>query len=111
MSWHAGDPRNSTHFADNGLFLVATPIESHKPLYMLAFLPLGPMGVGARPVSIPLALNMALVVHEPLTSMAYFPAAKMSVELCPVTAGTDGMYPLSISVRSQPMVSWNCGWS
>src|ERR671916_30182 len=84
MFWHSGDPVNSTHFAATGLLSVPTQIESARPLYMLARLPLGPIGVGATPTSTPLLPWMVLIVHEPLTSMAYLPAAKMSPELWPV---------------------------
>src|SRR5215212_10010922 len=84
MFWQSGEPRNSTHLAAAGLFLEPTQMESAKPLYMLARLPLGPVGVGARPTSMPLEPKMLLVVHEPLVSMAYLPAAKMSEEPWPV---------------------------
>src|SRR5687767_4476799 len=91
MFWQSGEPRNSTHLAAAGLFCEPTQMESAKPLYMLARLPLGPTGVGARPTSMPFKSKNALVCHEPLVIMAYLPAAKMSEEPCPVTASTDGM--------------------
>ena len=47
MSWQSGEPRNSTHLAAAGLFFEPTQMESARPLYMLARLPLGPTGVGA----------------------------------------------------------------
>jgi hypothetical protein len=57
MFWQSGEPRNSTHLAAPGLFFAPTQMESAKPLYMLARLPLGPTGVGARPVSSTTALG------------------------------------------------------
>ncbi len=53
-SWHAAEPRYSTHLAAAGLFFEPTQIESARPLYMLDRLPFGPTGVGAVPVSMPL---------------------------------------------------------
>ena len=91
MFWQSGEPRNSTHFAAAGLFFEPTQMESARPLYMLARLPLGPAGVGATPVSMPLAPNMLPIIQEPLVIMAYLPAAKMSDEPWPVTAATEGM--------------------
>ena len=44
MSWQSAEPRNSTHFAAAGLFFEPTQIESASPLYMLARLPVGPIG-------------------------------------------------------------------
>lgn len=55
-------------------------MESARPLYMLARLPLGPIGVGAKPTSTPFRSKKLLVCHEPLVIMAYLPAAKMSDE-------------------------------
>ena len=54
MFWQSGEPRYSTHFAAAGLLSDPTQIESARPLYMLARLPLGPIGVGATSVSTPL---------------------------------------------------------
>ena len=70
--WQSGEPRNSTHLAAPGLFFAPTQMESARPLYMLARLPLGPTGVGARPTSMPLRSKNWLVSHEPLVIMAYF---------------------------------------
>jgi hypothetical protein len=75
MFWQSGEPRNSTHLTAAGLFCEPAQMESAKPLYMLARLPVGPTGVGARPVSMPFASNMRLVIHEPFVIMAYLPAA------------------------------------
>src|SRR5215213_5318078 len=71
MFWQSGEARNSTHLAAPGLFFAPTQMESASPLYMLARLPVGPMGVGARPTSMPLEPKMALICQEPLVSMAY----------------------------------------
>src|SRR5215203_1142619 len=73
MFWHSGEPVNSTHFAATGMFLEPTQIESARPLYMLARLPLGPIGVGANPVSTSSCPNIVLIIHEPLVTIAYRP--------------------------------------
>ena len=54
MFWQSGEPRYSTHFAAAGLLSDPTQIESARPLNMLARLPLGPIGVGATSVLMPL---------------------------------------------------------
>jgi hypothetical protein len=89
--WHSGDAANSTHLAATGLFSEPTQIESARPLYTLARLPLGPIGVGATPVSTSSYPNIVLIIHEPLVTIAYRPAEKMSELLCPVTAARDGI--------------------
>ena len=92
MFWQSGEPRNSTHLAAAGLFFEPTQMESARPLYMLARLPLGPAGVGATPVSMPLALNIAADIQEPLVTNGVLAGGEdVRFELWPVTAATDGM--------------------
>src|SRR5665647_3550147 len=90
-SWAAAEPRYSTHLIAAGLFLELTHTASARPLYMLDRLPLGPIGVGARPTSTPLYPNIWPIIHEPLVIIAYLPAPKMSPEFAPVTDCTLGM--------------------
>ena len=49
-SWQAVEARYSTHLTEAAGFLVPAQTESARPLNMLARLPSGPFGVGAKPV-------------------------------------------------------------
>ena len=95
-----------------GLFFEPTQMESARPLYMLARLPLGPAG-GRREAGLD-ALGSRRSwpsTQSPLVTMAYLPAAKMSASLWPVTAATERHVALVDQRGHQPMVFWKAGWS
>src|SRR5437773_9876945 len=75
MSWHCSLDRNFTHFAAFSGCFNRVVIESARPLNIDARLPVGPMGVGAMPMSsfLPLASVRLLkveIIHEPDRPMA-----------------------------------------
>src|SRR2546430_9400870 len=51
MFWHCSPERNFTHFAAFSGCFDKVVIESARPLNIDARLPVGPIGVGARPMS------------------------------------------------------------
>src|SRR3954466_13019466 len=74
MFWQAAPDRNLTHLAAFAGCLESVVIESARPLYIDARLPVGPIGVGAMPMSsfLPPAsvslLNVE-IIQEPLSPM------------------------------------------
>src|SRR4051794_34409071 len=78
MFWHSAPDRNLTHFAAFSGCLDRVVTESARPLNMDARLPVGPIGVGATPMSsfLPAAsvrpLNVE-IIQEPLSAIAAIP--------------------------------------
>src|SRR3954471_19186412 len=78
MFWHWAPERNLTHLAAFSGCFDSVVIESARPLNIDARLPVGPIGVGAMPMSsfLPAAsvslLNVE-IIQEPLRPMAAIP--------------------------------------
>ena len=78
MFWHSSPDMNFTHFAAFSGCLDNVVTESARPLNIDARLPVGPIGVGAMPMSsfLPLASVSLLkveIIQEPLSAIAASP--------------------------------------
>ena len=102
MFWQSGDPRNSTHFAAAGLFFEPTQMESARPLYMLARLPLGRLEAARRRSQCPWRRTLLPIFHEPLVIIAYLPAAKMSDVALAADCG-DRRHVALLDQRAEPL--------
>src|SRR5690242_11848446 len=99
MFWHWAPERNLTHLAAFSGCFDRVVIESARPLNIDARLPVGPIGVGATPMSsfLPLAsvsLVNVEIIHEPLSPIAARPdwiSLSVPIELAPPISSYVGM--------------------
>ena len=73
--WHASEARYATHLRAPALLSEALVMESARPFIIVARLPVGPVGVTAVLMSMPLKPAYVEIIQAPSKAVAALPAA------------------------------------